>query len=90
MEDAHRLAQQQAADAGISAGPEPGGPARDDSAWDDLRSAARVAVPPEAVPCKPDAVQSGAQSCAAPELQGAEALLAVFVRELAARLADSR
>jgi hypothetical protein len=84
MEDVRRLAQQ-AAGAGISAGPEPDGPARDDSAWDDLQSADRVAVPREAAPCKPDAVRSAAQSCGAPELQGAEAQLAVFARELAAQ-----
>jgi hypothetical protein len=89
MEDVHRPAHL-AAGAGISAGPEPGGLVRGDSAWDDLRSADRVAGPPEAVPCKPDAVQSGAQSCAAPEGQGVEAQLAVFVRELAARQAELR
>ena len=71
-EDVRRLAQQ-AAGAEISAGPELDGPAPDDSAWDDLRSADPVAVPPEAAPCKPDAVPSGAQSCAALEPADAEA-----------------
>jgi hypothetical protein len=89
MEDVRRLALQ-AVDAGISAGPELDGPEQDDSAWDDLQSADRVAVPPEAAPCKPDAVRSAAQSCGALELQGAEARLAVFARELAARPTDLR
>jgi hypothetical protein len=90
MEDVRRLAQQQVAGAGISAAPEPDDPAPDDSAWGDLRSADRVLVQPEAALCKPDEVRSAAQSCAAPELQGAGAQLAASARGLAARRADLR
>jgi hypothetical protein len=87
MEDVRRLARQ-AGGAGILAGPEPDGPARDDSAWDDLRSADPVAVLPEAALCKRGADRFAAQSCAVLEPGDAGAGLTVSARELAARQAE--
>ncbi len=77
-----------AADAERSAAPELDGPALDGLRSDDSQLAGRVAVPPEAEPCTPDAALSVARSSAVPELRGAEALLVVSARELAARLAE--
>lgn len=84
MEDARRLVQQ-AAGAGISAALEPDDPVPDGLQSDDSRLAVHSQ---SAELCTPDAARSAAQSCAAPELQGAEARLVVSAQELVVRLAE--